>query len=58
MAAKIKVLGKKVRKGGRMTTRSGWKLVIEKGRDRGFIGTLLATFNLGRKRIAVFNVPK
>ncbi len=58
MANHIRILGQKVRKGGRMTMGTGWKLVMEKGRERGFSGTLLATFNLGRRRIAVFNVPK
>jgi len=52
------VLGQKVRKGGNMTKGSKWRLVAQKGRRRAFPGTLLTTFNLGRRRIAVFNVPK
>lgn len=58
MAKHIRIMGQKIRKGGRMTTGTGWKLAMERGRKRGFSGTLLATFNLGRRRIAVFNVPK
>ncbi len=37
---------------------SGWRLAKESGRKRVFAGTLLATFNLGNRRIAIFNVPK
>lgn len=57
MAKQMRVLKKKVRKGGRMTTGTGWRLVVEKGRTRGFSATLLATFNLGHRRLALFNVP-
>ena len=45
MAAKIKVLSQKARKGERMIKGSGWKLVVEKGRKRVFLGTLLGTHN-------------
>jgi hypothetical protein len=58
MARKIKFLGRRVRKGKHMTMGKGWKLAFEKGRKRVFYGTLLATFNFGSKRLAVFNVPK
>lgn len=53
-----KVLGQRVLKGGKMTKGSEWRLVAQGGRKRAFAATLLTTFNLGRKRIAVFNVPK
>jgi len=57
MANKISVVikGRKVRRGERMRSGSGWRLA--KGR-RVFAGTLLETFNLGSKRVAVFSVPK
>jgi hypothetical protein len=58
MAAYTSVLGQKVRKGGKMTKGSSWRLVAQGGRKRAFPGTLLTTFNLGHKRIAVFSVPK
>lgn len=58
MAAYTSVLGQKIRKGGKMTKGSGWRLVAQGGRKRAFAGTLLTTFNLGRRRIAVFSVPK
>lgn len=58
MARYTWVLGQKVRKGGKMTKGSSWRLVAQSGTKRAFAGTLLATFNLGRRRIAVFNVPK
>jgi len=58
MAKHIKIMGSKVRRGDRMTIGGGWKLAMEKGSKRGFSGTLLATFNLGHRRIALFNVPK
>lgn len=58
MASYTKVLGQMVRKGGKMTMGSKWRLVVQKGRRRAFAGTLLSTFNLGHRRIAVFSVPK
>ncbi len=48
----------KARRGERMTKGAGWKLEAKRGRRRYFPGTLLATFNFGNKRIAVFSVPK
>ena len=58
MAKHIGILDQKARKGEKMTMGAGWKLAMEKGRKRVFAGTLLATFNLGHRRIAIFNVPK
>jgi hypothetical protein len=54
----IRVLGQHVRRGRRMAKGVGWRLVMQRGRKRAFVGTLLTTFNLGRWRIAVFSVPK
>jgi len=58
MSSYTRVLGQKVRKGGKMTKGSRWRLVAQGGRKRAFAGTLLTTFNLGHRRIAVFSVPK
>ncbi len=58
MASYTRVLGQLVRKGGKMTKGSKWRLVAQKGKKRAFAGTLLTTFNLGHRRIAVFSVPK
>ncbi|HEX9222644.1 MAG TPA: hypothetical protein VF860_04885 [Candidatus Acidoferrales bacterium] len=52
------VLGQKVLKGGKMTKGSRWRLVAQGGKKRAFAGTLLTTFNLGQRRIAVLSVPK
>ncbi len=42
-----------------MTEGAGWRLVIQKGSERAFVGTLLKTFNLTKKRrIAIFSAPK
>jgi hypothetical protein len=41
-----------------MTGGTGWRLATTKGKKRVFAGTLLKTFNLGSKRIALFSVPK
>ena len=41
-----------------MTKGSRWRLVAQSGRKRAFAGSLLTTFNLGHRRIAVFSVPK
>ena len=57
MAAKIKVPSQKPRKRERMVKGSGWKLVVEKGRKRVFLGTLLGIHNAGNVGIAVFSVP-
>ena len=58
--SKTNVLGLLVEKGGKMTKGAGWRLVAQqgKGKERAFAGTLLSTFNLGHRRIAVFSVPK
>lgn len=58
MPSYTRVLGQKVLKGGRMTKGTGWRLVMERGKKRAFAGTLLTTFNLGHRRIAVFSAPK
>jgi hypothetical protein len=58
MAGDITIKGKKARKGQRMTMGSGWRLAVVKGDKRVFVGTLLWTYNSGKKRIAVFSVPK
>jgi hypothetical protein len=58
MSSHTSVLGKKVRKGIKMTKGSRWRLVAQSGRKRAFAGTLLTTFNLGHRRVAVFSVPK
>jgi hypothetical protein len=58
MANQIKIMGQRARRGERMTKGKGWRLAIEKGRKRVFIGTLLETINFGDKRLAIFSVPK
>jgi len=58
MAHKTRVLGQTIRKGIKMTKGSRWRLVAQAGRKRAFAGTLLTTFNLGHRRVAVFSVPK
>ena len=58
MASDITIRGKKARKGERMTGGAGWRLATTKGRKRVFVGSLLKTINMGRKRIAIFSVPK
>jgi hypothetical protein len=58
MASYTYVLGQRVSKGGKMTMGAKWRLVVQKGKKRAFAGTLLTTFNLGHRRIAVFSVPK
>jgi hypothetical protein len=47
-----------VKKGKRMTSGAGWRLSTTRGRQRQFAATLLKTFNLGGRRIAIFSVPK
>lgn len=44
-------------RGHRMTVGKGWRLVNVRGRSA-FVGTLLATVNLGGKRMAIFSVWK
>jgi hypothetical protein len=58
MAAEITIKGERARKGERMTHGAGWRLATLKGRKRVFVGSLLWTFNSGKKRLAVFSVPK
>jgi hypothetical protein len=58
MAGEITIKGKKARRGERMTMGSGWRLATTKGKKRVFVGTLLATINRGKERIAIFSVPK
>lgn len=58
MAGGITIKGQKARKGERMTKGKGWRLVTARGRKRVFIGTLLNTINFGKKRLAIFSVPK
>jgi hypothetical protein len=41
-----------------MTRGKGWRLAMEKGRKRVFVGTLLEIINLGDRRLAIFSVPK
>ena len=48
----------KAKKGKRLTRTGRWKIAATKGRKREFTGTLMGTFNFGKKRIAVFSVPK
>lgn len=58
MAGEITIKGTKAPNGAKMTKGSGWRLVTTKGKKRVFAATLLQTFNIGNKRLAVFNVPK
>jgi hypothetical protein len=41
-----------------MTKTGRYEISPIKGRQRKFYGTLLKTFNLGEKRLAIFSVPK
>ncbi len=58
MANEITIHGKKAKKGVRMTKGTRWRLAAVTGRERAFIGTLIATINVGTKRLAIFSVPK
>lgn len=58
MADEITIKGIKAAKGERMTKGTRWKLAAVTGRKRVFAGTLLHTINIGRKRLAIFSVPK
>ncbi len=58
MAGGITIQGEKAKKGERMTKGKGWRLATVKGQRRVFVGTLLDTINLGKKRLAIFSVPK
>lgn len=46
-----------MKKGKPMTRGAGWTLTSKRG-SAPFKGTLLRTFNLGHRRIAIFSVPK
>ena len=48
----------KTEPGKKMTRTGNWTLKPKKGRERQFSGTLLQTFNFGKKRLAIFSVPK
>ena len=51
----ITIKGKSAKRGERMMTGKGWRLV----KNRVFVGILLDTLNLSKKRrLAVFSVPK
>ena len=58
MPAEIIIKGVKAKRGERMTKGQGWRLVVVKGKKRIFVGTLLDTYNFGKKRLAIFSVPK
>ena len=58
MAPKITIKGKKPRKGKHLTKGTRWRLAAVTGRKRVFVATLLHTFNFGKKRLAIFSVPK
>ena len=46
------------KKRGKRMTKGIWNLEPKEGKLREFSGTLLGTFNLEKKRVAVFTVPK
>jgi len=48
----------KTKRGVKMTKTGRYLLKPKRGRAREFSGTLLQTFNFGRKRLAIFSVPK
>jgi len=58
MADQIQIMGKKAKRGDRMTNGKGWRLAVLKGDKRIFVGTLLQTIDFSDKRIAIFSVPK
>ncbi|MEJ0052288.1 MAG: hypothetical protein WDN02_13965 [Methylovirgula sp.] len=58
MTTPIIIKGTKPKKGERMTDGTGWRLVATKGKKRVFVGTLLATVNKEKTRLAIFSVPK
>lgn len=58
MARDVTIKGVQVKKGEKMTKGSGWRLATTKGRKRVFVGTLIETINVGKKRLAIFSVPK
>jgi len=58
MPTEIRIKGQRAKKGERMTKGKGWRLATVIGSKRVFVATLLETINFGRKRIAIFSVPK
>lgn len=58
MASDVIIKGTKPKSDERMTKGKGWRLAAVKGRKRVFVGTLLHTMNFGKKRLAIFSVPK
>jgi hypothetical protein len=56
--ATVIIKGQRAKSGERMTGGAGWRLATTKGKKRVFVGTLLKTFNFGKKRLAIFSVPK
>ncbi len=48
----------KARKGKRLTKTGKYTIAATKGRKRSFTGRLMSTFNFGKRRIALFYVPK
>lgn len=58
MAVGITIKGKKAKRGKRMTKGAGWRLATTTGHKRVFSATLLSTLNFGKKRLAIFSVPK
>jgi hypothetical protein len=58
MASEITIKGMKAKRGERMTKGQGWRLAVVKGKKRIFVGTLLDTYNFGKRRLAIFSVPK
>jgi hypothetical protein len=58
MASEITIKGQKARRGERMRKGRGWRIAAISGRKRVFVGTLLHTINVGKKRLAIFSVPK
>lgn len=58
MVSEITIRGKKAKRGERMTKGTFWRLARVRGQNLVFVGTLLETINMGRRRIAIFSVPK
>lgn len=54
----IRIEGVAAKQGEKMTKNGRWTLVPVKGKKRFFRGTLLATINAGKQRLAIFSVPK
>jgi hypothetical protein len=58
MPNKDKMAAKTARRRKRMTRIAKYWLEPKAGKKGRFSGTLLATFNFGAKRLALFSVPK